>query len=139
MIINTAIASTSIFTPGLQNSGQVSAQALITGTLDVATMSETSNMTGSFLVPLPNARVISVMRVNLPSAHGYLASKWFPLVGTIELTDLVANWRLIMYVLSASNGRQISFNFVNLQTSGGTTNFSNWPINVYAHLYTYPW
>lgn len=135
-IKNIAAAS---FMPGLQNKGQLNGTALITGSLAPSPLAGgTSNLTGSFVISLPDTKVVSLLRVTLPNANGDLAAYWFPLMGTAELSDLTAHWRLIFYVLSNFSGREISFNFVNLSTSV-TTTFTNFPINVYGHLYSYPW
>ena len=127
------------FMPGLQNSGQFSGQWLISGSLDATPggLATSSNMTGSIFIPLEDPTVVSVMRVNLPSANGDLASKWFPLFGTAELYDTTANWALLLYVGSATGGRNIYLNFVNNQNT--LTTFTNFPINIYGHLYSYAW
>jgi len=124
--------------PGLQNAGQFSGQALISGALDASPsyISNTSNMTGTIFIPLPDPTVVSAMRINLPSAAGQLASRWFPLFGTVDLQDLSNGWDLIMYVGSATGGRNIYFNFVNRNNS--LTTFTNFPVNIYGHLYSYP-
>lgn len=133
----TAAAS---FWPGLQNVGQTSGTALISGTLNASPSgisSTSSNMTGSIFVGLPNASVISGMRLNLPDAHGHLASRWFPLFGCLELTDATAQWKVIFNATAAAGGRGIYFNFVNI--ANGTTTFTNFRVNIVAHLYSYPW
>lgn len=138
MVDITKIAAAS-FMPGLQNVGQLSGQAVISGALQASPVYNTitSNMTGTIFVQLPDPTVVSAMRVNLPTAHGELATRWFPLFGTAFLTDETAGWDLVLYVGSAPNGRNIYFNFVNHNNS--LTTFSNFPINIYAHLYTYAW
>lgn len=127
------------FMPGLQNVGQLSGQALISGNLEASPgyNTNTSNMTGTIFVSLPDPTVVSAMRVNLPSANGQLASRWFPLFGTAILTDSIAGWDMVLYVGSATGGRNIYFNFVNHNNS--LTTFTNYPINIYAHLYSYAW
>lgn len=127
------------FLPGLQNTGEVSGTANINGFLPAspAYPGTTSNLTGSFTIALPDPSMISLIKVNLPDAHGDLASGWFPVMGTAELSDNTADWLLILYILSDPAGRAISFNFVNKHNSG--TTFSNFRINVFAHLYSYPW
>lgn len=132
------ISATSLW-PGLQNVGTTYGAATITGTLntspDTSGGSSSSNLTGSVLVDLPDPKVISVFRVNLPDANGQLATRWFPLFGTIELTDSTAGWKLIMYVGSYQYGRVIYFNFVSLSTSSISINQR---LNIYGHLYSYP-
>jgi len=127
------------FWPGLQNVGTTSGTATITGTLntspDTTGGSSSSNLVGSVLLDLPNPKVITVLRVNLPDANGDLASRWFPLFGTTELTDRTAKWKLILYVGNYPYGRVIYFNFVSLSTSSISINQR---LNIYGHLYTYP-
>jgi hypothetical protein len=137
-MINIQNLTAASFMPGLQNSGQISGQAIINGTLDASPNYNvtTSNMTGTIFIPLEDPTVISVLRVNLPNASGQLASRWFPLFGTVELTDSVLDWVLIMSVGSASGGRNIYFNFVNTVNNSWTA--TNFPINIYGHLYSYP-
>ena len=138
MSIDISKLAAASFMPGLQNSGQFSGQAVISGTLNATPTypSNTSNMTGTIYIPLPDATVISDMRINLPNANGDLATYWFPLFGTLELTDSTAGWLMIMYVGAARGGRNIYFNFVNKNNSGVT--FTSFAINIYGHLYTYP-
>lgn len=131
--------SAASFWPGLQNVGTAQGAATITGTLnkspDTTGGSSCSNMVGTILVNLPDPTVISALRVNLPDAHGDLASRWFPLFGTTELTDNTAGWKLILYVGSYQFGRVIYFNFVSLSVSNITINQR---VNIYGHLYSYP-
>ena len=130
------------FMPGLQNVGQIEGSVNINGTVQGSpnfSTPNTSNMVGIINIPLPDPTVISALRVNLPNADGQLATRWFPLFGTVELTDISAStpqWILIMYAGSAFNGRNIYFNFVNATTNPIT--FTNFPINIYGHLYSYP-
>lgn len=133
----TKVASAS-FMPGLQNSGQVTGFITFDGTVKASPSppTSTSNLTGIGLIPLPNPNVISSIIVNFPGFNGDLATKWFPLFGTCELTDLVLNVRIILYVGSYSGGRSISFNIVNLTTSD--IQFVSMPIAYKAFLYTYP-
>lgn len=138
MIDITKIAAAS-FMPGLQNQGQVTATALINGTLNPSgNDGTTSNMTGYFTITLPNPAVVSLFRVNLPDAAGQLASYWFPFIGTVELTDYTNHFRLVMFVQSSATGRQINYNFVSTSTSLGFTAV-NFRISVYGHLYSYSW
>lgn len=127
------------FWPGLQNVGTISGTATITGTLnkspDTTGGSSCSNMTGAILVPLPNPNVISALRINMPDANGQLATRWFPLFGTTELTDTTAGWKLIMYVGAYQTGRIIYINFVSLSVSNITISQR---LNIYGHLYSYP-
>lgn len=136
---NFQIISAASFWPGLQNVGTTYGTANITGTLNPtpnpANLATSSNLTGVIFVSLPDPQVISALRINLPDANGDLAAKWFPVFGTTELTDDTANWRLILYVGSAPAGRLIYFNFVNLANS---TTSINQRLNIYGHLYTYP-
>jgi hypothetical protein len=143
--INVSKIAAASFMAGLQNVGQVSVTAYVTGTLygSPNSVSNTSNMNGVFTINMPNPNVISVLRVNLPNAAGQLASRWFPLFGTCQLTDSTNNWRLLLYVGTSTAGRVITFNFVNLKStltnftgSGGSYPFA---INVYGHLYSFPW
>lgn len=138
MVDFTKIAAAS-FWPGLQNVGTISGTATITGTINASPDTSggvaCSNMTGSVTVNLPDPKVISILRVNLPDAHGQLATRWFPLFGTAELTDSTAGWKLIMYVGSYRFGRVIYFNFVSLSVSSISINQR---LNIYGHLYSYP-
>lgn len=133
---NIAAAS---FLPGLQNTGTISGTAYVTGFLPASPNypTTTSNLTGTFTVPLIDISMISLLRVNLPDANGDLASSWFPVMGTAELHDDTADWLLILYVLSDPVGRSVSFNFVNKHNAG--TTLTNFRINIYAHLFSYPW
>lgn len=139
MVDFTKISAAS-FWPGLQNVGTISGTATITGTINVSPNTSggslSSNMTGAAQIQLPDPSVISVLRVNLPDANGDLASRWFPLFGTAELTDSTAGWKLIMYVGSYQYGRVIYLNFVSLNTASISINQR---LNIYGHLYTYPW
>jgi hypothetical protein len=135
----TKIAAAS-FMPGLQNSGQISGTASISGTLNPSgTDGTTSNMTGTFVLVLPDPNVISLLRVNLPDGHGQLASRWFPVIGTVELTDTTtsSHYRLVMFVQSHPLGRAINYNFVSTTTSD-TITFSSFRIAIYGHLFSYP-
>lgn len=134
------------FWPGLQNIGQTTGTASISGTLDASPNTginnTTSNMTGTIFVPLPDDKVIGVFRLNFPDANDDLASKWFPIFGALEVYQYPSGggsleWKLILTMGSATGGRNIYFNFVNATTSPIT--FSSWQINIYGHLYTYPW
>lgn len=138
MSINISKMAAASFMPGLQNAGQVSGQALISGSLDASPTYPitTSNMTGAIIVTLPNPQAISAFRVNLPNANGQLATRWFPLFGTAELHDFTAGWDLILYVGSSPVGRYIYFNFVNRNNS--LTTFTNFPVNIYGHIFSYP-
>lgn len=142
MTIDISKLAAASFMPGLQNSGQVTGEAFITGTLDAspAYPSNTSNLTNTantpIVIELPDPSVISIVRINMPDATGDLASKWFPLIGTCELTDNTLNWKAIYYITSHPQGRAIYFNFVNTVNSGTTVNQH---LNIYAHLFTYPW
>lgn len=135
----TKINATSLW-PGLQNVGTTSGTATITGTInaspDTSGGSLCSNMVGAVQMQLPDPSVVSALRVNLPDANGDLATKWFPLFGTTELTDRTAAWKLILYVGSYEFGRVIYFNFVSLSTSAITINQR---LNIYGHLYSYAW
>lgn len=133
-IMNIAAAS---FMPGLQNQGNISGSVTINGTLyGSPSSSNTSNTYGKINITLPDPNVISLFRITLPSANGDLSSKWFPLIGVLELTDNIAQWRLILYLMGSSTGRTITYNFVNLSTSNTTLNVT---LDYYAHLYSYPW
>ena len=137
MIKFNTIAAAS-FWPGLQNVGTVSGTATITGTLKASPSggdSNSSNMTGTVIISLPDPSVISVFRVNLPDANGHLSSRWFPLMGTTILTDFTANWKLILYLGSYGGGRVIYFNFVQLAST--STSISQ-RLDIYGHLYSYP-
>lgn len=138
MVDITKIAAAS-FMPGLQNAGQFSGTAYISGVLDASPgyPTNTSNMTGTIFIPLPDPTVVSVMRINLPNAAGQLASRWFPLFGTIRLLDQTNDWILILYIGSATGGRNIYFNFVNSSNTGRT--FTSFPVNIYGHLFSYAW
>ena len=142
MSIDISKLTAASFMPGLQNSGQVSGEAFITGPLGGSPgyPSSTSNLTNTgsepIIIQLPDPSVISVVRINMPDANGDLASKWFPLIGTCELTDLTAGWKAIFYITSNPLGRAIYFNFVN--TNSRATTISQ-HLSVYAHLFTYPW
>ena len=134
----TKIAAAS-FMPGLQNQGQINAVASISGVLNPSgTDGTTSNMTGYFTISLPDPTVISLFRVNLPDAAGQLASKWFPLIGTVELTDITNHFRLVIFAQSDPVGRGFNYNFVSTSNSVGYT-ASSFRINVYGHLFSYPW
>jgi len=125
------------FWPGLQNIGQTEGQAYISGILDGSpSATYTSSLTGTIFIELPDDQVISSMRINMPDANGDLATKWFPVFGTLNLADQVAGWQVIFTVGSASGGRNLYFNFIN-QNSTGTT--INQHVNIFAHLYTYSW
>ncbi len=127
------------FWPGLQNVGTIEGTATISGTInaspDTTGGASCSNMTGTVLVELPDPTVISALRVNLPDAHGDLASRWFPLFGTTQLTDATTGWKLILYVGGYQFGRVIYFNFVSLSTGSISVNQR---LNIYGHLYSYP-
>jgi hypothetical protein len=127
---NIAAAS---FLPGFQNIGSVSGSALITGAIPAS-----GNLIGTFVINFPDPNVISQIRVNLPQASGELAINWFPVMGTIQLVDAIGQYTLIMYVLSDPAGRRINFNFVNTNNSSPPP-FVNFPINIYAHLFTFHW
>ena len=131
--------ATASFMPGLQNAGQTSGTASIAGTIDASPSykTNTSNLTGTIFVPLPDPTVISLFRVNLPDSAGQLASRWFPLIGTVELTDNTNHFRLVMFVQGTTTGRAINYNFVSISTSSGYT-ASNYRINIYGHLFSYP-
>ena len=130
--------ATASFMPGLQNQGQISTTAYISGTLNATgTDTTTSNMTGQIFLTLPDPTVISLFRVNLPDSAGQLASRWFPLIGTVELTDNTNHFRLVMFVQGTTTGRAINYNFVSISTSSGYT-ASNYRINIYGHLFSYP-
>lgn len=140
MTVNLTNIAAASFTPGLQNNGVVSGTALINGTIPQSPSSSiTSNLTGSFVLILPDPTVVSVFRINLPDSAGDLANYWFPLMGTAELKDSTNLYTVIFYVLSNQLGREISFNFVNLNTSAAYTLPVNYRVNVYGHLYSYPW
>ncbi len=129
------------FWPGLQNVGQTSGQAFITGTLNQSpsgVSASSSNMTGSIFISLPDSTVVSIFRVNFPDGTGDMASKWFPLFGTLEIwnTTNPYNYKLIMTIGSAAGGRIIYFNFVNAQSTSSTINLH---MNIVGHLYSYPW
>lgn len=129
------------FWPGLQNIGQTSGTAQISGTLNASPSgisATSSNMTGTIFISLPDPTIVSLFRVNFPDAHGDLASRWFPLFGTLQIYDTASpvNYKLIMTIGSANGGRNVYLNFVNAQNT--TTTFTNWRINFYGHLYTYP-
>lgn len=132
----TKLQATSLM-PGLQNSGQIKGSVTLSGTLSPSpSTTYTSNTVGKIIIKLPDPSVVSIFRVSLPSANGDLATEWFPLIGVVELTDLTAEWRLILYLQSDPAGRAISFNFVNLQNN--LTNL-NVQLDYYAHLFSYPW
>jgi len=125
------------FWPGLQNIGQTEGQAFISGVLPASPNStDTSSLTGTIFIELPDDKVISSMRINMPDADGDLAVKWFPVFGTLTLIDLSAGWQVIFTVGSASGGRNLYFNFVNQNTTG---TMINQHVNIFAHLYTYSW
>jgi len=125
------------FWPGLQNIGQTEGEAYISGTLPASPSStNTSSLTGTIFIELPDDQVISSMRINMPDADGDLATKWFPVFGTLNLVDQVAGWRVIFTVGSASGGRNLYFNFINQNNAGITINQH---VNIFAHLYTYSW
>jgi hypothetical protein len=138
-MIDLTKVSAASFMPGLQNSGQVTGTANISGVLSPSgTDGTTSNMTGYFTIALPDPSVISLFRISLPDAAFQLATKWFPLIGTVELTDVTNHYRLIIFVQSDPVGRGFSYNFVSLSTTTGYT-ASNYRILIYGHLFTYPW
>lgn len=121
------------FLPGLQNIGTSQTIATVSGTIQ----GNGGNLIGSFLIYFPTPNVISVIRVNLPDAHGDLASNWFPLIGSTQLYDATDKWYLSMYVQNNASGRGVVFDFLSDQASDRT--LTNFRISVYAHLYTYPW
>lgn len=126
------------FLPGLQNMGTITAQASISGTLfgSPGYPSNTSNTYGIISLTLPDPNLISSFRVNFPDAAGDLASKWFPLFGSGVFNDSTNDWFLNVYVGSSPTGRNIYYNFTNTVNSNHT--FSSFRINIYGHLYTYP-
>jgi hypothetical protein len=129
--------SAASFWPGLQNVGQTEGEAYISGTVDGSpTSTNTSSLTGTIFIQLPDDQVISSMRINMPDAHGDLASMWFPVAGTLILEDQTADWRIIFTVGSASGGRNLYFNLVNQSTSATVIGQH---VNIFAHLYTYSW
>lgn len=131
---NIAAAS---FWPGLQNVGQTSGEAHITGTLNGSPSgisATSSNMTGTVFVSLPDPTVISLFRVNIPEIDSAI---WVPLFGSAEIWNNTGsnNYKLIIYVGSASSGRNFYLNFVNASTSSVSVDIH---LNIYGHLYTYP-
>ena len=125
------------FLPGLQNIGTATATALVSGTMPGSgTSPNLGYLIGNFVIPFPESDILSDIRVTLPNASGQLASRWFPVMGSIELVDYTIGFTLILDVLSNSSGRQINFNFVNSNASSYT--FTNFPIDISAQLYTYP-
>ena len=126
------------FLPGLQNMGTISAQASISGILHGSpnSVTNTSNTYGIITLTLPDPNLISSLLVNFPDAAGDLASKWFPLFGSGYFYDSTNNWVLNLYVGSSPTGRNIYYNFCN--TVNFNYPFSSFRINIYGHLYTYP-
>jgi hypothetical protein len=130
------------FWSGLQNVGQTYGTAYISGTLYASPSGispTSSNMTGTIFISLPDPTVISIFRVNFPDADGELATRWFPLFGTLQIYDTATpnDFKLIMTIGSAIGGRNIYLNFVNAHSS--SKSFSGFRINIYGHLFTYPW
>lgn len=136
-LLNPSLIAAGSFWPGLQNIGQISGSAYISGTLSASpTSTYTSSLTGTIFVPLADDQTVVSMRLNMPDANGDLASKWFPIFGTLNLIDQVALWRVIYTIGPVSGGRNIYFNFIN-QNNAGVAIAQH--LNIYAHLYTYNW
>lgn len=154
MTINIGNLAAASFMPGLQNSGQVTTTAYISGSLNGSPSypSNTSNLVNPIdannnpipiIVQLPDISVISQFSVNFPYASGDLASKWFPMAGTGEFYDYTQNWECILYEFSHPEGRAFYFNILNMVAgpitftgSGGAQPFA---INITGHLFSYPW
>jgi hypothetical protein len=133
MSINLTKIKSASFLPGLQNIGTSETISTVNGTIQ----GNGGNLIGSFLLYFPTPNTISVIRVNLPDAHGDLASSWFPLIGSIQLYDATSQWYLSMYVQNNSSGRGVVFDFLSNKATDQT--LSGFRIHAFAHLYTYPW
>ena len=133
MTVNLAKVKSSSFLPGLQNIGTSQTTATINGTIQ----GNSGNLIGSFLLYFPTPNIISVIRVNMPDAHGDLATYWFPMIGTAQFYDATSKWYLTMAVQNNPAGRGVVFDFLSDTTTD--TTLTNFRIKAYAHLYTYPW
>ena len=132
------IAATSL-TPGIFNSGSFTATAEINGTLPAAGTT-TSLLTGVINITLEDPSVICELMFNLPDANQSLATAWIPLIGSGYANDESAPYSLILYDIGTPTGRQISYNFYNYTIPDGVGyTFTNYKINFYGHLYSYPW
>lgn len=140
--LNIAAAS---FWPGLQNVGQTFGSSTISGTLNRGPQSgvispNSSNMVGSFFISLPDPTVVSVWRINLvDNLGGTWPNVWWPIFGSVQLdhfTGGVIDYKLIVVEQQATGGRQFNINFVG--ANSGDINI-NLTMNIYGHLYSYPW
>ncbi len=137
MNINLSTISTASFMEGLQNIGAVSNQIKFSGTLPATTA---GFLVGDYTINFPTNNIISTWRINMPDADGDLSNLWLPMTTGSRFLNVVNGgnvWSIIFFVSSASNGRKISFIFNNFTQDA--IEFSDFPINIFGHLYKYPW
>ena len=139
MSVNPALLSVASSMPGLQNLGTASGSAQMTGNLPISgylTFADPAII--DFPVGVPTD-VIAMTRINITGSGtpSSISSVWFPLIGSTVIYDGTNRYYIVVYATSNAAGRAVYTTLLNNKTNN-STEVSGLTVNVFCHLYSYP-